>query len=96
MPETHSAVGGWAASLEADAQSEKWDGREHRLAATYRHPDFYGVCTCGERIDAVDVRQLDRLLVEHRRQALAGDQQDGLARARASLAEAVERKGAAS
>ncbi len=92
MGEVFTAAAGMAASLDASARADVWDGKEHRMAATYQHPDLYAVCLCGTRIDAVDALQLDRLFVKHRQDALAGDQAAGLSKARASLAEAVDRK----
>lgn len=66
MPEILSAMGGWGASLEADAQAEKWDGVSHGVAETYSDGlDVYAVCRCGRRIDGVDRSHVDRQMARH-------------------------------
>lgn len=65
MPsETFDATASAFATLEARAQAENPDV-EHRLVKTTRYPDAYGVCSCGSRIDAADVDQLEKLHRDH-------------------------------
>ena len=64
----------------------------HQIHSSYAHPVPRVVCTCGESISAESGRDLDRAFKEHRTNAMAGDQQAGLGRARAALADAIARK----
>lgn len=65
--ETHSAVQGLAASLDA-SPSPRFDGT-HRIRAVYgTDPDRAAICMCGERIDGADIAQVKEL---HRLHAIA-------------------------
>ena len=66
MPETFSAMAGWAASLEADAQAEQWDGESHGLVDTFTGSHgCYGICECGRRFDGIDRAHVEKQIVEH-------------------------------
>jgi hypothetical protein len=57
---------------------------EHRLHATFAHPEPYGVCTCGARIDGPNVED------NHERHVAKTAKHAGLDKARAALAAAKE------
>ena len=66
MPETHSAVEGAFATLDAHARQTPDRSEQCRIKTIYgAEPDLAAVCSCGVRVDAADRVQLDRLFASH-------------------------------
>lgn len=100
MPsETFDATAGAFATLEATAQAENPDDA-HRLVTSFKYPDAYGICSCGSRIDAAHVDQVEQLHRDHaeaerKSKVFRPAARRGLAASRERLRETVVRKGSA-
>lgn len=104
--ESFSAAAGAFATLDSQARADEATAGpiEHVLGPIYgaEGGDRFGICEgCGRRIDGADVAQVTRLHEAHvvmereavERAQFARTAPDGLARARAALAETAARKG---